>query len=42
MSRRILAVIAVLALALAILTGLAVRKGVLGSVASKQVMPANT
>jgi protein SCO1/2 len=31
MSRRILAVIAVLALALAILTGLAVRKGVLGS-----------
>lgn len=31
MSRRILALIAVLALALAILTGLAVRKGVLGS-----------
>ena len=31
MSRRILAVIAVLALALAILTGLAVRRGVLGS-----------
>lgn len=31
MSRRILAVIAILALALAVLTGLAVRKGVLGS-----------
>lgn len=31
MSRRILAIIAILALALAVLTGLAVRKGVLGS-----------